>query len=65
MVELYKALRRLVLRMQLRSLEQQEESIIEAREHAYARLMEIERHCARLRNELGDFGFSTLRSVRN
>lgn len=65
MAELYEILRRMILRLQLRSLEQQEESIILAREQAYARLLEIEQRCGRLRDELEGVGFSALHSVRN
>src|SRR5690606_31147723 len=52
MFDLYRIVRRLMLRMQLRGLEQQEESLIVAREQAYARLLEIERRCTHLRSEL-------------
>lgn len=64
MSDLYRALRRIVLRMRLRSLEKQEEDIIHAREHAYARLLEIERQCRRLENELRYSEFTGLRIER-
>lgn len=64
MSDLYRALRRIILRMRLRSLEKQEEDIIHAREYAYARLLEIERQCRRLENELRHSEFSGLRIER-
>jgi hypothetical protein len=43
MTALIRFIRRLVIRMQLRSLTRQEQTIIEARNHAQARLMKIRR----------------------
>jgi hypothetical protein len=62
MNDLYRALRRIILRMKLRSLEKQEEDIIHARAHAYERLLEVERQCRRLENELRGCQFSGLRN---
>jgi len=55
MNELIRFLRRMVIRWQLRSLESQAKSIVEARNHALMRLMEIrrERECKEI--ELGLF----------
>jgi hypothetical protein len=64
MTDLYRALRRIILRMQLRSLAKQEEHIIHARAQAYTRLLEIERQCLRLENELQCCAFSGLRIER-
>lgn len=43
MIELCRLVRRMVIRWQLRNLEAQAASIIEARQHALARLMDIQR----------------------
>lgn len=43
MIRLCRLARRLVIRWQLRNLEEQTASILEARQHALARLMEIQR----------------------
>ena len=64
MSDLYRALRRIILRMRLRSLEKQEEDIVHARAHAYERLLEIQRQCRRLESELRYSEISSLRNRR-
>jgi hypothetical protein len=51
MIKLYRLAHRLVIGWQLRSLEEQAESIVEARRHALARLLDIQRDCV-LKQEL-------------
>lgn len=52
MTELSRLVRRVMIQWQLRSLEHQAESIIEARQHALARLMEIQRERYAKKEEL-------------
>ncbi|KRB70964.1 hypothetical protein [Noviherbaspirillum sp. Root189] len=53
MNELIQFLRRMVIRWQLRSLNSQAKSIVQARNHALARLMEIRRERESKLMELG------------
>lgn len=64
MNEIFRAVRRLILKNKLRSLEQQAATIMQAREFAYSRLLEIERQCQRMEDELWRTDFQRLRSVR-
>jgi hypothetical protein len=52
MMKLCRLVRRLLIRWQLRDLEEQTASILEARQHALARLMEIERESVLKKQEL-------------
>ena len=52
MMKLCRLVRRLVIRWQLRHLEEQTASILEARQHALARLMEIQRESVLKKQEL-------------
>lgn len=45
MIKLFRLVRRTLIHRQLRSLEDQADSIIEARRHSLARLMDIQRTC--------------------
>lgn len=51
MIKLCRLVRRLLIHRQLRSLEDQATSIVEARRHSLARLREIQRDCV-LKQEL-------------
>ncbi|HEY4540842.1 MAG TPA: hypothetical protein VIG66_00540 [Noviherbaspirillum sp.] len=64
MNEIVRAVRRMILRMKLRSLEKQAETIMHARAFAYARLLEIERQCLRMEDELWRHDCQPLHSVR-
>ena len=63
MNELYRLMRRMQLRWQLRSLERQAQSIVVARNHALARLWEIQRDTEAKQLELLHCGMGNVQAV--
>lgn len=64
MTEFFRSLRRVVIRWQLRSLEEQADNIMVARQQALVRLVEIERERCRMKAALWDHRVPQLRPVQ-
>ena len=64
MIQICRLVRRMVIRWQLRNLEEQAASIIEARQHALVRLMDIQRESVFKQELLRSYSTPHLSSVR-
>lgn len=55
MIKLFRLVRRQLIHRQLRNLEEQAESIVEARRHSLVRLMAIQRDCVSKQAQLRSY----------